>query len=87
VSVHNGGPPIPPATRETMFEPLVRGAEANQAGYNLGLGLYLVREIARAHGGHAGVESSTESGTVFTIRIPRDASSTADAAFAGLRMP
>ena len=86
VSVHNGGPPIARATRESMFEPLVRGAEANRAGYNLGLGLYIVREIARAHGGQANVESSTEAGTVFTIRIPRDASSTADSAFAGLRM-
>jgi signal transduction histidine kinase len=86
VSVHNGGPPIPRATRESMFEPLVRGAEANRAGYNLGLGLYIVREIARAHGGHANVESSAESGTIFTIRIPRDASSAADSAFAGLRM-
>jgi signal transduction histidine kinase len=86
VSVHNGGPPIPRATRESMFEPLVRGAEANHAGYNLGLGLYIVREIARAHGGQATVESSAESGTVFTIRIPRDASSAADSAFAGLRM-
>jgi len=86
VSVHNGGPPIPRAIRESMFEPLVRGAEANRAGYNLGLGLYIVREIARAHGGDANVESSDKSGTVFTIRIPRDASSAADSAFAGLRM-
>jgi signal transduction histidine kinase len=86
VSVQNGGPPIPRAMRASMFEPLVRGAEANHAGYNLGLGLYIVREIARAHGGSANVESSTESGTVFTIRIPRDASSTADSAFARLRM-
>ena len=86
VSVHNGGLPIPRATRESMFEPLVRGAEANRVGYNLGLGLYIVREIARAHGGDAYVESAVEAGTTFTIKIPRDAGSAASSAFPGMRM-
>ncbi|MCK9689033.1 HAMP domain-containing sensor histidine kinase [Scleromatobacter humisilvae] len=86
VSVRNAGPPIPKATRESLFEPLVRGAGANNAGYNLGLGLYIVREIALAHGGSASVESDAESGTVFTLRIPRDASAAAASAFPGLRM-
>jgi signal transduction histidine kinase len=86
VSVRNGGQPIPRATLESMFEPLVRGAEANTAGYNLGLGLYIVREIAHAHGGTATVKSDAASGTVFTLRLPRDASSAATSAFTGLRM-
>ena len=86
LSVKNEGPPIPKSTLESMFEPLVRGAEANLAGYNLGLGLYIVREIAHAHGGTATVKSSAESGTVFTLRLPRDASSAATSAFVGLRM-
>lgn len=85
VSVHNRGTPIPKATRESLFEPLVRGAEATHGGYNLGLGLYVVREIAVAHGGSASVESDIESGTAFTIRLPRDASAAASA-FPGLRM-
>jgi len=85
VSVQNGGPPIPEATRESLFEPLVRGANTEREGYNLGLGLYIVREIALAHGGSASVESDARVGTVFTVRLPRDAGS-AEAAFPGLRM-
>ena len=86
LSVRNEGPPIAKVTRESMFEPLVRGAEANHAGYNLGLGLYIVREIAMAHGGTVSVTSDAGSGTVFTIRMPRDASAVATAAFSNLRM-
>ena len=86
VSVQNGGPPISKATRESLFEPLVRGANTELEGYNLGLGLYIVREIALAHGGSAWVQSDAERGTVFTVRLPRDASASADAAFPGLRM-
>jgi signal transduction histidine kinase len=86
VSVQNGGEPIPSATRESLFEPLVRGPEADRAGYNLGLGLYIVREIAQAHGGSASVESNALVGTVFTVRIPRDATSATVSAFAGMRM-
>jgi len=86
VSVQNGGPPIPEATRESLFEPLVRGANTEREGYNLGLGLYIVREIALAHGGSASVESDAQAGTVFTVRLPRTASDAASAAFPGLRM-
>ncbi len=37
----------------------------------IGLGLYIVRAIARAHGGDVQVESSVETGTTFTVTIPR----------------
>ena len=86
VRVRNGGPPISKLTRESLFEPLVRGGNMDRDGYNLGLGLYIVREIARAHGGSASVESDLLAGTVFTVRLPRDASASASSAFAGLRM-
>ncbi len=86
VSVQNGGPPIPEATRESLFEPLVRGAETEREGYNLGLGLYIVREIALAHRGSASVQSDAQVGTVFSVRLPRGASDAASAAFPGLRM-
>jgi signal transduction histidine kinase len=86
ISVRNTGAPIPRATRESLFEPLVRGSDASPGAYNLGLGLYVVREIALAHGGSTGVESEVESGTVFTIRLPRDASTAAVSAFPGMRM-
>jgi signal transduction histidine kinase len=85
VSVQNGGIPIPKAIRESLFEPLVRGPDTNGVGYNLGLGLYIVREIALAHGGSASVESDVDTGTVFVIRIPRDASA-AVSAFSGIHL-
>jgi signal transduction histidine kinase len=86
ISVHNAGSPIPGDTRETLFEPLVRGAGADHGGYNLGLGLYVVREIASAHGGAVDVRSDDETGTVFSVTLPRDAGAAAASAFPGMRM-
>jgi signal transduction histidine kinase len=37
----------------------------------LGLGLYVVREVAVACGGSVEVESTPESGTIFRMRLPR----------------
>lgn len=85
ISVHNGGPTIPKALRESLFDPLVRGSGAESTGHNLGLGLYIVREIALAHGGSVAVESAQGAGTVFTLRLPRDAGDAA-AAFPGLHV-
>jgi sigma-B regulation protein RsbU (phosphoserine phosphatase) len=50
-----------------IFEPFRRG---DAEGTGLGLGLYIVRSIAQAHGGDVTVTSSTEHGTTFTIRLP-----------------
>ena len=86
ISVHNSGSPIPDDTRETLFEPLVRGAGAVHGGYNLGLGLYVVREIASAHGGSVHVQSDDKTGTVFNVQLPRDGSAAAASAFPGMRM-
>jgi signal transduction histidine kinase len=86
ISVKNAGPVIALETLETLFEPLVRGVSGDKTGVNLGLGLYIVREIAQAHGGSAHVTSSTEAGTVFEIRLPRHADAREASAFAGLRM-
>jgi len=68
VSVHNAGAPIPPDVLPVIFEPFERGAQ-HQLG--LGLGLYIVREIARAHGGNVSVASTAEDGTTFAMRLPR----------------
>ncbi|HEV7281109.1 MAG TPA: HAMP domain-containing sensor histidine kinase [Pirellulaceae bacterium] len=75
LSVHNGGRPIPANAFGTMFDPLVRGAknETHTAhrSTSIGLGLYIVREIVTAHGGAIDVSSSTEGGTIFSVRLPR----------------
>jgi signal transduction histidine kinase len=73
LSVRNRGAPIPPATLRNIFEPLRRGAGGHdrpETGSNLGLGLFIAQEIARAHGGTIHV-SSDEHETTFTVNLPR----------------
>jgi sigma-B regulation protein RsbU (phosphoserine phosphatase) len=69
VIVHNHGEPIAPRVLSQLFEPMVRGADVTSKG--VGLGLYIVREILRAHGGRAEAQSSAEAGTRFILHIPR----------------
>ncbi|MFO0741797.1 MAG: HAMP domain-containing sensor histidine kinase [Labilithrix sp.] len=72
VRVHNEGRPIPMEVRDRIFEPLQRGEEQVQRGSrSVGLGLYIVREIAHAHGGEALLESTADSGTTFAVVLPR----------------
>lgn len=75
VSVHNDGVPIPPNAVAGIFEALVRsgdGEDAHLQSNNLGLGLYITKEILVAHGGSIKVTSSEKTGTTFTARFPRD---------------
>jgi PAS domain S-box-containing protein len=72
LEVNNAGPPIPAVLLPTMFEPfrrLVRDSPHPASG--LGLGLYIVEQIVRAHGGTLSVRSTAEEGTTFTVRLPR----------------
>ena len=69
VVVHNEGTPIPPAVLPRLFEPMVRGADAGSQG--VGLGLYIVAAIVRAHGGTVRAESTAEAGTSFILELPR----------------
>ena len=71
IEVHNMGPPIPAATLPTLFEPMVRGTDAESTSRSVGLGLYIVSEIARAHGGGVRVASSALDGTTFIVTIAR----------------
>ena len=71
ISVHNQGPPIPPDVLPHIFQPMSRGSEAGRVSRSVGLGLYIVSEIARAHGGHTSVASAAGDGTTFTTVIPR----------------
>jgi sigma-B regulation protein RsbU (phosphoserine phosphatase) len=69
VHVHNDGPAIPPALLPHLFEPMVRGVGAG-GPQGVGLGLYIVREIARAHGGTVLVRSEEGEGTTFVLDWP-----------------
>ncbi|MCG2595667.1 HAMP domain-containing histidine kinase [Ramlibacter sp. XY19] len=70
ITVHNHGPAIPAAQMPLLFEPMVRGADVLAQG--VGLGLFIVREIAAAHGGSVRATSSPEDGTAFIIELPRE---------------
>ncbi len=76
LTVTNRGRPIPPQLLPKLFDPLVRAdsegasTESEVAGANLGLGLYVVREIATAHGGSIAV-TSDDAATRFELRLPR----------------
>lgn len=75
VSVHNLGVAIPDEARERIFEPFQRGsmeAGDERDHERHGLGLYIARRMAEAHGGRVEVESSPDGGTTFSIRVPRD---------------
>lgn len=68
--VSNRGAPLAADTIDKLFKPYWRAAPAReQAHEGLGLGLFIVAEIARAHGGTVEV-SSDEAGTAFIFSMP-----------------
>jgi len=68
--VHDEGPGIAPVDQERIFHAFERvGAHAGVSG--LGVGLFVVREIVRAHGGSVTVDSAPGRGTTFTVSLPR----------------
>ena len=73
--VRDYGPGVPAAERERIFEPFYRvaGAVSSQSseGYvGTGLGLSLVRRIARHHGGDARCEAADGPGTCIVVNLP-----------------
>jgi signal transduction histidine kinase len=62
--VSDTGPGVPEGIRERLFEPFVTGRADGT-----GLGLVIVREIARAHGGDAHLIASSQ-GAVFELELP-----------------
>jgi signal transduction histidine kinase len=71
LEVKNSGTAIERSTLDRIFDPLQRGPDYQDRNNDssLGLGLYIAREIAKAHGG--GIEArSDETETVFVVRLP-----------------
>ncbi|KFE62944.1 ATP-binding protein [Hyalangium minutum] len=60
------GPGVPPLLLPQLFEWFVRGSGSQ----GLGLGLYLARQIALAHGGTLEVHSQTGKGVQFELALP-----------------
>ena len=76
ISVHNEGTPIAPEALPRLFEPMVRGAGVH-GSEGVGLGLFIVREIVRAHRGKVSVTSSARDGTTFRAIFPKTPDSAA----------
>jgi PAS domain S-box-containing protein len=71
LEVHNGGPPIPAEFTPHLFQPFRRARPVSDGSQGFGLGLFIVCEIVRAHGGTVAVRSVEGEGTTFTVRLPR----------------
>ncbi|VVO22174.1 Adaptive-response sensory-kinase SasA [Pseudomonas fluorescens] len=67
LSVYNHGPVIADALMSVLFEPMTRGTDQHTDVRSVGLGLFIVREIAKAHGGDVVASSQVGSGTTFTV--------------------
>ncbi len=68
--VADRGPGVPDGERERVFEPFYRPPGASETGAGYGLGLALVRQIARAHGGEVRCRAREGGGTVFEVDLP-----------------
>jgi PAS domain S-box-containing protein len=69
IEVRDHGPGVPPADLERIFERFERAAPGRNHG-GLGLGLYVSREIMRAHSGSISGRNLPEGGACFTVRLP-----------------
>lgn len=68
-SVRDHGVGIPPGELSRIFGRFERAASTEHYG-GLGLGLYLVDQIVRAHGGAVSATSAPGAGSTFTVRLP-----------------
>jgi len=69
--ISDRGPGVPPTQRERIFEPFYRlPGHAEKAG-GVGLGLSLVRQIAKAHKGRVYCEPRDGGGSCFVLSLPR----------------
>ena len=72
IGVLDDGFGIEPETQGQLFKRFARiETEANRHLIGMGIGLYLVREVALAHGGRALVDSRPGAGSEFTLELPR----------------
>lgn len=71
LEVRDHGPGVPAGERERIFEPFYRLQATRETGRGSGLGLALVRGIARRHGGEAVCLAADGGGSRFRVTIPR----------------
>ena len=80
LSIHDEGIGLESADLDRIFDRFVQAVDDPVHGHaGLGLGLYVARQIARAHGGHVWAESPGKGrGSTFYLRLPLDNAITAD---------
>jgi PAS domain S-box-containing protein len=69
LEVRDGGPGVPAAERERIFERFTQSGNAAHRG-GLGLGLFIVRQIVEAHGGRVRAEEAHGGGAAFVVELP-----------------
>jgi signal transduction histidine kinase len=70
LEVRDQGIGIPADAQAQLFEPFYRAGNVSPQSSGFGIGLYVVQEIVKAHGGTVEVTSRPGEGTTFTIRLP-----------------
>jgi len=71
ITVRDNGPGIPERHLPRLFERFYRvETSRNREGGGTGLGLAIVKHIAIVHGGSIDVESASNKGSTFTLRLP-----------------
>jgi two-component system sensor histidine kinase KdpD len=70
ITVWNDGPPIAEGERDRIFQRFYRGPEARRTAPGSGLGLYVARKIAVAHGGDLSLVNATTSAVGFRLTVP-----------------
>lgn len=71
IEIDDYGPGVPPAELERVFEPFYRGEPSrNRQTGGIGLGLAVVRSLARAHGGDVTLTNRPEGGLRASVRLP-----------------
>jgi len=77
LAVSNSGPEIPPYDVDELFEPFRRqGTHRTTSARNVGLGLSIVRSVARTHGGDAQATAREGGGLTVRVRLPHGEQST-----------
>jgi NtrC-family two-component system sensor histidine kinase KinB len=70
LSVEDAGAGVPDELKSIVFEPFKQGKKSSATG--TGIGLSLVQEFARLHGGGAWVEDRPGGGATFRVTLPAE---------------